>query len=214
MAPMFVFVVRHGESLAMADPAHVGDLDSGLSPRGRWQAGRIGEWLVDDWITHVVTSPLIRALETATIAAGALGGGIPVTVWPELREGISGVLRGHSRSALAARFPDALLPEEVGEDGLDYGGETPGAIADRAVRVWERLLVLAEPDPGVIIVTHAGLGRALLRHAAGPAHSAAGYTLSPGSITRLRVVATDSGDPAVDGARAEIITLNDTAHLR
>jgi broad specificity phosphatase PhoE len=102
------------------------------------------------------------------------------------------------------------LPLEVGEDGLDYGGESPGAITERAARAWERLIARGGPGDHVVVVTHAGLGAALLRHALGPARSPAGYALSHGSITTLRA----TPGRACAAPRAEALALNDTAHLR
>lgn len=210
---MEVYVVRHGESLAMADPASAGDMDSGLSPRGRWQARQIGARLTAVGIALVASSPLIRALETATLLTDAAAISAPVEVWPELREGIAGTLRGPGRSALLARFPGAVLPLELGEVGLDYGGESPGAIAERAARVWERLFARGGPSDHVAIVTHAGLGAALLRHALGSVRAPSGYALSPGSLTTLLVTPRVAPERPDDAPWAEALTLNDTAHL-
>ena len=66
MSPRFVYLVRHGE---VANPNHVvyADLPGfNLSPLGVRQAHAAGRHLARRPIDAVVTSPLARAVQTAT----------------------------------------------------------------------------------------------------------------------------------------------------
>ncbi|MDQ1669989.1 MAG: hypothetical protein QOE40_2050 [Actinomycetota bacterium] len=79
-----VHLLRHGE---VHNPAGVlyGRLpDYHLSDLGREMADRIAEHVADSDITHVVSSPLERAQETAAPTAQALG--LPVTIDDRLIE--------------------------------------------------------------------------------------------------------------------------------
>lgn len=63
-----IYLVRH----AKAAPGHPDELRS-LTPEGREEARRLAERLVDERPDAVVTSPLLRALETAEVLARACG---------------------------------------------------------------------------------------------------------------------------------------------
>lgn len=77
-------------------------------------------------LTHLYTSPMVRAAQTGTLVSQALG--LPLEAWPDLHEGggiflddpVTGVptgLPGKNRFELQARFPDLRLPESIGEAG-------------------------------------------------------------------------------------------------
>ena len=71
-------VARHGQ--AAYDVPDVASDDGGwLTPDGRQQARALGESLRDRRIASVWCSDMTRAVQTAEIAAGVLGG-LPVTV--------------------------------------------------------------------------------------------------------------------------------------
>jgi len=65
---MQVLLVRHGESEPNAATP-----DWDLSARGEWEAQRVGQRLSGVGVTHVVSSPLLRALATAHIIAECYG---------------------------------------------------------------------------------------------------------------------------------------------
>ncbi|MEZ4677847.1 MAG: histidine phosphatase family protein [Caldilineaceae bacterium] len=68
---MFIFIVRHGECYGNID-ANLGP-DTALTPLGEAQVDRVGERLAELNVTHVVSSPLLRALGTAQRIADKLG---------------------------------------------------------------------------------------------------------------------------------------------
>lgn len=68
LRPVRLFLVRH----AKADPGSPDELRS-LSPRGREQARELGERLAPEQPAVVLSSPLLRARETADAIARAAG---------------------------------------------------------------------------------------------------------------------------------------------
>ena len=81
---MQVFLVRHAEAtdetLALRDPHRH------LTARGRDQARALGERMRwhDCQPTHIWTSPLVRATQTAELIAAGLHADVPVEVAPDL----------------------------------------------------------------------------------------------------------------------------------
>ena len=65
---MTVYLVRHGETEWSKTRKHTGRTDVPLTPRGRIQAGLLVSTLGHLKVDRVLTSPLIRAVDTATLA--------------------------------------------------------------------------------------------------------------------------------------------------
>lgn len=75
---VLLLLIRHGEQETMLE------LDPSLSARGKVQANRLAERLQTLPITAVVSSPLLRAQQTAAPTAAAVG--LDVVVHPNLDE--------------------------------------------------------------------------------------------------------------------------------
>ena len=81
---MQVFLIRHAhatdETLVLGDPLRP------LTAQGRVQARKLGEKLrwYDCGITHVWTSPLVRAVQTAELVVAGLDHDITVDIAPDL----------------------------------------------------------------------------------------------------------------------------------
>lgn len=96
---MLVILMRHGEAVeaeTMGNAAVLGDSGRALTGKGRRQTRKVAEWLVERAKTAktkrerpgmIWTSPLVRAVQTAEIAAGFLALGDEVCVRPELSPG-------------------------------------------------------------------------------------------------------------------------------
>ena len=100
-----IVAVRHGETAWNAEMRMQGQLDTALSARGRWQAGRAAESLAGEGIEAIFASDLVRAFDTAQALAARLG--LPITTDVGLRERSFGVFQGlhlcRHRPALAGR---------------------------------------------------------------------------------------------------------------
>jgi broad specificity phosphatase PhoE len=167
--PEELWLVRHGQSLGNVarDHAHATDaemldiaerdMDVPLSDLGREQAAAFGRWLAerDDAPDVVLTSPYVRAVETAEIAVRAAGLDRRVHLDERLRERELGILDLLTQRGVAARFP--LEAERRQRLGKFYhrppGGES---WVDVALRIRSLRDSLAREHLGkrVLMVTH------------------------------------------------------------
>jgi len=67
-----LYLVRHGATQLTAEDRFSGAEGVELSDDGRWQAARLAERLATEGICAVYSSPLSRALDTATALAAPL----------------------------------------------------------------------------------------------------------------------------------------------
>ncbi len=155
-----IYLVRHGQTEFNRERRIQGHVDSPLTELGVRQAKAVGQLLRDlirmpeGW--RIVSSPLGRALATAEIVAGKLGG-LPVELEDRLMEMSWGPHDGRLRSEL-----EAENPETFGKTGwaFDAGsGESYEAVATR-VGDWLASLPL-EPKRRIIAVSHGISGRVL-----------------------------------------------------
>ncbi len=147
-----VYLVRHGESAANADPTVRRSEDPPLTPRGRDQAARAAAALARAGIDAAFSSPLRRARQTADAIASATGvTPAPLTGFAEV--GMGALADPDSPEGRAAR--DAIFSAWLAGDfrrGFP-GGEDFDAVVRR---VREGLGAVSRDLPGrrVAIVTH------------------------------------------------------------
>src|SRR4029079_80621 len=115
-----------------------GQLDTGLSARGRWQASRVAEALAGEGIEAIHASDLVRAHDTAdAIAAGV---GLPIATDTGLRERSFGIFQGHTYAEIDARWPaDAALSRRHDPQFAPEGGESLVEFSARAVAAVTRI---------------------------------------------------------------------------
>lgn len=120
--PMKLYLARHGETDLNIDERYQGCSNLPLNAAGMIQARRLAQALPGD-ITHIVSSPQQRALQTALTVAQARG--LKVVVMPELRERDFGAFEGLTLPEVAQRHP-ALWQAGVitAWDTPPPGGET------------------------------------------------------------------------------------------
>jgi probable phosphoglycerate mutase len=162
-----LWLVRHGATDWSDAGRLTGWTDVPLNDRGRLQARRLRERLVRETFTPVWSSDLVRASETARLAAGAL------VLEPSLRELDFGRLEGTRWDELPAELQEAL----VAFDGFRApGGESVADLGDRIHGFLRRL------RPGThLLFTHGGVIRLLLRDAV------PGLWVAPGELVRVRL---------------------------
>lgn len=178
-----LLLVRHGEAAANAEGRLLGRTDSMLTGRGRSQVAALAGSLPSG-VVRVVSSPLRRAVETAT----GLGTGLPVEIderWIEIDYG------AHEGMALAAVPPEVWVRWRTDPDYAPKGGESLSALGARVRRACDELLGDPAADarrPGrhVVVVSHVSPIKAAVAWALGVEDSIAWrMRLSTGSLTTV-----------------------------
>jgi 2,3-bisphosphoglycerate-dependent phosphoglycerate mutase len=150
---MHLYLVRHGECLAQSDPQYAADPDSPLSAQGDQQAYQAAHSFTPQAITHIVSSPLLRSLQTAHIFADVLN--LPhITVMVALREMWDALGVGRSRADLIDMFPKGIFPEAIRDSGWAYGGDTHERMITRAQEVISTLLSNSTRESHIVVITH------------------------------------------------------------
>lgn len=131
VAPVQLWLVRHGETEWSRSGQHTGKTDLPLTPAGEQQARDIGKFLRARSFAMVLTSPLQRAYETCRLA----GYGQVAVVDANLQEWDYGEYEGRTTAAIRDERPGWSL----WRDGV-RGGETIEQVAARAQAVIDRVL--------------------------------------------------------------------------
>lgn len=210
---MELFIVRHGQCRAQCDP-HDANPDSSLTPLGEAQARAVGERLATAGVTHIVSSPLVRALATASIIGSDCDR--PIDIWIDAREIWQDAYRGAGRKELMERFPTTIFPLDVTDDGWEHSGETEDSLCARCERVAQRLVEQFDDADRVAFVTHGGFANHLLHallHI--PDHQRMWFHMENGAISVLRFIPEQERQswPLYPAYAIEVCALNDTSHL-
>ncbi len=152
-----IYLMRHGQD----DESRFGGWSGyGLTEAGRAQAERAARTLLSKGISHIFSSDLARAKETAAIAAKKLC--LPVTLLPEFREVNNGVLAGMPKSEAAEKYP-GLYFASLDFDEPYPNGESPAAFYERIHLAWANFkAVAAENKMTPLLVTHGGVINVIL----------------------------------------------------
>jgi broad specificity phosphatase PhoE len=154
-----VLLLRHAEA---ADPHlfHGAESDVGLSARGFRQAEAVARALPPFAPTHVVSSGMRRALDTAGPIAAACG--VALRVEPDLHERRVGALAGTPTGGRDGVWPDTLARWVAGEtDYAPPGAESFDAIRARVLPAWERATA-DRPGETRVVVAHGVVIKVLL----------------------------------------------------
>ncbi len=168
----WLILTRHGESTGnLAHQAVLGtdaeevdiperDADIPLSDKGRAQAAALGRWLEalpeDERPTTVISSPYVRALDTARIALAETSFATPrIRIDERIRDREMGVLQGLTARGVQNRFPGEA--DRLRHLGKFYhrppGGESWADLALR-LRSFYRDLQAAAPGGRALVVAH------------------------------------------------------------
>ncbi|MFQ6111160.1 MAG: histidine phosphatase family protein [Nitrospinota bacterium] len=141
--PLYVYLIRHGETDWNAQGRVQGATDIELNRRGRLQARAVSRLLRAEPLRALYASPLKRALETAELIARPHG--LCVRMLPGLRELDQGELEGLSFEELDNLYGPFMEAwrERPGELRCP-GGETMAELQERA---WEALEEIREENP-------------------------------------------------------------------
>lgn len=239
---MQIYFIRHGESTnnalwSVTDDYHGERSPSPeLSERGHLQAQLLAAHLSqpyadtaigDDYpnqqgfgLTHIYSSMMIRAIQTALPTANALG--LTLRTMPtthefgavfqfEGREKRIG-LAGFKKAELLARFPSIEIEHDVAEAGWsNFKVEDSAELYDRAGKALDFLINNHDDDARIAIVSHGGFYQAFMAQVIGlipknlypSPERELGFAINNTAITRI--VRTNTG--------FGILYTNSTIHL-
>lgn len=153
-----VTLVRHGETERSKVSAYSGQSDVPLTDTGRRQARETARRLAGAGVDAVVTSPLVRARDTAREIADATGA--PLIVEPRLIEVDYGPFEGLDRDGATARFGDAFARWREDPWGSPVPGMEP--LPDALERAQAAVADALERYEHPVIVGHQGILRIVL----------------------------------------------------
>lgn len=155
-----IFLIRHGEIPQSQPRRFIGRQNLPLTDNGREQMARLAEYLATRSIARVLTSPLVRCVESASILCSRLKLAAFEEA-PDLREIGLGAWEGLTVDQVRRGFPGGY--EARGRDLAGFrppGGES---FTDLLRRAWPVFRSIATGRDGrVAIVAHAGVNRVLL----------------------------------------------------
>ena len=130
-----------------------------ITDEGREQAAWARDALAGVRFDRVVTSGLVRTVETARIVAPD----IEPEIWPAFEELRAARLEGRSWEEIERAFTRAFAGE-LGPERPFLGGETIGSLLDRVIPALEEIVSNREWDV-LLAVLHGGVNRAILTYA-------------------------------------------------
>ncbi|MGP4042444.1 histidine phosphatase family protein [Gracilibacillus sp. D59] len=143
--------VRHGETDWNALGKIQGQTDIPLNNNGRSQADECGRYLQDSEWDLMITSPLLRAKETATIINKYLD--LPLTEMEDFCERGFGDAEGMTVTERLQVFPDGIYPNQ----------ESFEALTERLVEGIRKIHKLHKGKK-VLLVAHGAVINAILTH--------------------------------------------------
>ncbi|MGK5113341.1 MULTISPECIES: histidine phosphatase family protein [unclassified Geodermatophilus] len=155
-----LLIWRHGRTEWNAVGRFQGQLDPPLDDEGRRQAAVAAPHLAAGGAlpagTVVVSSDLVRAVETAESLTAVLG--VPLRLDPRLREVGMGSWEGLTREEVAERHPEQYADWIAGRPIRGRGGEDAADVPARALAALRDL-----PEaPVAVVVTHGGTSARLM----------------------------------------------------
>jgi broad specificity phosphatase PhoE len=161
-----ILLTRHGHTDRSDPEQYLGQtIDVPLSEKGRGAALELGTRLEGISLARVVSSPLKRAVETASLVRP----NDPIELDDRLKEADYGAWEGHTIEEIEARWGRAREMWEADPAGFAIpGGESGGDVARRVrsfiegLVEWEKGLPSGEEDHRVLVVAHSTLNRVLL----------------------------------------------------
>jgi broad specificity phosphatase PhoE/ribonuclease HI len=184
--PATTLMARHGASHYSLEKRFSGSggVDVPLAPIGIKQAEALAQEVkIRGNVTHIVSSPLLRALQTAHVVAEATG--LSISENADFAECSFGDWDGHTFAEVRARWPHELDEWLADSDVAPPGGESLAQCRDRVNR--GRASVIEQyPAQTVLIVSHVLPIKLMTGIATGaPLESTFRMELLPCSLTSL-----------------------------
>jgi probable phosphoglycerate mutase len=195
---MELLLIRH--ALPVRIEGATGPADPPLAELGRRQADALAEWLADEPLDAIYTSPLRRAVETAAPLASRHG--LVTIVEDDIaefdREADSYVPIEELKAEDDPRWHEMVAGEWSSDGTVD-----PAAFAAGVIAGVERIIA-AHSGQTVAIVAHGGVVNVYLAHILGTTRP---MFFEPAYTSISRVLAARSG-------QRQVRSVNETAHVR
>ncbi len=201
MSDSILILVRHGETVGQSSVRLYGATDIELSGKGREQMRKVGLLLADEKFQQVISSPLSRSMEGASIAAdGRMSDHRIVKDFREINFG-----RWEGWTFEEAKERDAEVYAEWQMRRTDFSFPEGDSIPEFHNRVSNAAReVFYEPPAKTLAVLHKGVIRVIIASLLDiDFQEVRKYSIELGSIHRLEKTA--------DGWRT--LSINETAHL-
>jgi broad specificity phosphatase PhoE len=190
-----IVFARHGETAPNREGLILGRADPGLTDEGRHQAARLADLLVREEPVAVLTSPLLRARETAEVIAGACG--LEAEADERLVEIDWGTWEGRPAAGIAPVEMERLRADA----GTAPEGESLTALGARVQEFFGQALAR---DGLVVAVTHVS-----------PIKAAVAWTLGAPDAAAFRMYVALASVTRIDrrSRGPVLVSFNETAHL-
>lgn len=149
---MKVHLIRHGQTTGDVENRYGGDYDDHLTELGKNQAANVAKNLTDCGIAKLLTSPRIRAIETADFIAKELD--LTPEIVADVRErNTYGIITGMTKTEAAKNFPAEVAAAKDIHDTIS-GAESYDDFRERVLAALAKLS--QNLDETLAVVTHGG----------------------------------------------------------
>ena len=201
------WVVRHGETEENLRGIIQGQGTGTLTKQGLRQMALAAEKLYRVNFNAIYASDLSRAMESAQIIQAAGHAGCEIQSNCALREWHLGVLAGLTRNECAMRYPEVW--QAVCTSGVNAevpNGESRLALYGRVHDFLEELVTKHQPGDRILLVTHGGVLRMMLRMVVGDLREGnSDGAVANGSISRFNY--------SLETHSWQLVAWNNTEHL-
>ena len=200
--PTVTRLLRHGQTPMSVQKRYAGRSDVPLTDLGVQQAAAAAKRLASAGLDVIVTSPLLRAVQTAEEVAAATGA--TVVTDDGFREADFGAWEGLTFAEVQERWPAEMAAWLADPEVAPPGGESLAGVNERVTAALRRVLA-ARKRQTVLVVSHVTPIKTLV---------AAALLAPPAALYRMHldVAALSRIDWYADGP-AVLRSFNDTGHL-
>ena len=195
-------LLRHGQTPMSVEKRYAGRSDAPLTDVGLQQAAAAAKRLASAGLGVIVTSPLLRAVQTAQAVATVTGAAVVTD--DGFRETDFGAWEGLTFTEVRERWPAELETWLADPEAAPPGGESLTAVSARVTAALQRVLD-ARAGQTVLIVSHVTPIKTMV---------AAALLAPPAALFRMHLdlAALSEIDWYADGP-AVLRSFNDTGHL-
>jgi len=179
-----LILIRHGETLWNTQLRMQGSLDSDLTSKGESQINALGEWMKDVSFDYLYCSDTMRARKTAE--AISKFSGHKLNLDKRLREKNLGIFEGLTSEEARERYPETFKNFKTAGVNFEIDqGESTQQLLDRSQQAIEEIRH-RHPNKVVVVVTHGGVIRVLMKYVLGvPLEAPTQFLISNTGIFRL-----------------------------